>query len=481
MAKLAIAPFIVLLLASFPAFAAQVQTFIDSSFEPDQVVSAQELSGADYVLILADGQETYVVHSSTAQPILEAHLIEQALKEHVKSQTGVQALADSAAALPAKILEAKQEYEKDCMRLTGTDMHDCTSKETCILACKANPNCDILLYAEGFWEEILGWTTQRKNFSQLVLSYQENIDKVTYDESVADEKIDKLSGLLQVSQNITQSGLFLNRSDEGCIGLNATRRCYAYCPKVDYSSLLIEQEKSNMLSIKSIHSQLAQQKSRSLQILERTNENEQHLSTRETRFAELRLYMLNEMIRLEKSLSNLSNKVKDLSIETSIQELANLSEEIIELGEDGYYRQSLEKGNEFKAKANYTAKKIESALYQYQQMQGAIASLEDKLDKASYLLDDPAQQEFSSNLSQIKSNASAVQTMSQISQAMSDIGAIESELMVAVTDAALAKDLEADFNPKLPPVKGIPKDFVCLPAAAILLALVFVFPQPRKS
>ena len=117
-----------------------LEEFLNTTFEPDQSVTTQPLlASGNYLLVSANGTETYVLDAATAKIVSDLSTLSAILSEDAKNRSGYEEKLASAKAFEALVNAAKDTAEKKCMQYTGTDMHDCYDKQTCTVACFAVP------------------------------------------------------------------------------------------------------------------------------------------------------------------------------------------------------------------------------------------------------------------------------------------------------------------------------------------------------
>lgn len=468
MPKASLAAFAAIAVFCSLPFAVPLEKFLNTSFEPGQSVGAKALAApGSLLLIVADGTETYVFDSDAGAAVADKQKLQGLLVADSKSSSGFESKVSSALALESEVKNAKNKSEAECMRLTGMEMHECTDKDTCVLACMSNPNCVNVLYGDGFWEAMLDWANAKKKFDSSLSSYAQGIEAVKSDSAAIDSKSAVLDNLLSTASNISANPVFLDRNDPGCSGSNATLRCFEYCHKINYSSDRLAAEKQNLASLKAALGAVQQQPARAEAILASGAKNDLYLSTRGKDFAELRLKAQNDVKRLNASYEAMSKKVKDAEIPPMIDALSALSAKILADGEAGSYRKALSQKDAFLQESDEINDRMSSDLAKLESVTSEISSLQDKVDKGAWLLGNQTAGSYRAQLGAIKANiTSSAVTLSQISSARADLDALKLRIVDELSSKATSGAGVAQGA-------GIPAKLPCLPGLALLSVLLF--------
>ncbi|MCX8174803.1 MAG: hypothetical protein N3E51_01200 [Candidatus Micrarchaeota archaeon] len=473
-----------LLLLFQPAFCAQapIERFANLTFEPDQQVSFHFLlPQRTHAIVKADGAEIYVIEAVSGKTLREAKEIEALLVEDAKSRTKLEAILSSALSFPDEVSSAKAEAEKKCMQYTGTDLHDCTDKHSCILSCMSVPLCSTPLYSDGFWEAILDWTTSRKAFDAAIGEYRMQLNALLSNASSIESAEAVLMRLEALSLNMSANPIFLNRTDEGCAA-GGTVRCFEFCQKIDYSASRIRQEKQNLALLKAALSEIASQQSRAKAIAEASRRQDEYVSSRGRDFEKLRIRTLSEAKKLRERAEKLSGKVEDGQLEMQLAELENLSRQIALLGKSSLYRQAFSAESSFNQKHSEVSARIEQDEKAHNEAQKLLSDISNQLERSSWLLDDSSKSKYAAILADYSKNLSSPQTPKQLSEAREGMRLLKSQLSEEIAERA------ASQQPQLSPPGAASGDsrqsaeaapaVPCLPGLFILLAL---FAQPRRS
>jgi hypothetical protein len=453
-----------------------LQLFINSTFEPDQVVEVKQVSGGSYQLITADGEETYVFDSQAGQAIGNREKMIDALSEEVKAASSFDSRVQSAKALSSAVKSAKQSDESQCMLLTGTDMHPCTDKLSCILACKSNPNCDIILYADGFWETLLDWSSKRVAFDSKLSSYSQGIDSVSSDPSAIDSKVAVLVELEYLSANISKNNIFLNRTDAECYLAGA--RCFEYCKKIDYSPARLSSERQSLLKLKGAVQSINSLPARADSILSAGRENDAYLSTRQKELRTLLVSCQDSISKLKKAVQGAQKLFDDPTLSSSLSELNSSCSKMSSLGKEGYYRKALAMGDGFEAGQQSLEKKISLSLSRRQSLEGKLSGFETKLGKSQGIIGQPSSDLYLRQWQEEKAKLSSPLSMQQISAIEENLEKMDGRLTGEIADKATSGAISIPL-PSLPPEaqSSIPKGLPCAPAfilASLLLCVALI-------
>jgi len=461
------------------AFAAQtpLEKFLNDSFEPDQNVAASQLIGSDCncLLITADEIETYVVDSS-GKPVYDAARIEAMLVGDLKNRSGFEERKYSAENFAEMAAAAKRKDEAQCMLLTGTDMHDCSDKPSCILACKSNPNCDILLYSDGFWEAILEWTDDRKGFEAALVEFDMGSELVTEDPSRIDAKMLVLDDLFGHASDMAQSTLFLTKDDAGCSGKNATKRCYEYCAKTDYSVARIGEQRQNLAALKSLVLQIALQGDRAAAIVNRSRENDAYEAAKGKKHEEFMLRALNEMRKLNESDAEMQAKVNDSIASGQVAQLYALSLQIDILADAGFHRKAAQKEIEFGRKLNETKDRMENNLNQLLAINRRADALGEKIGNATWVLGSATATEYIATVEAVRTSLGKPTTIMKISEAGAQMDGIEANLSSVMLEKASQGGAQVPATQD----SGLPIVPIAIGGLVLFVGAAFFFMRKRR-
>jgi hypothetical protein len=465
------------LLLSTLSFASQtpLQKFLASSFEPDQTVVVQPLlySGGNYGLATVDGAEIYLLDIDSGKAVADKAKLSEILLADSKNRSGFDAMASRAAAMDEAIFSLHAAREAQCSLLTGTDAHECTDKQTCILACKSNPNCDIILYSDGFWEAMLSWNTKKLEFDRKLLEYNSTSSGASASLASADASLSLADQLYTLAFNMSKSTIFLNRSDIEC--QNKSSRCYEYCAKVDYGLVQINASKEALLALKTALASAEKQPARAEAILEKSKQNDLYVATRNGKLQDFKVSAQNSLRSLSEKNAQVSQKLFDPKLQSSVAELSNLSEKIASLGDQGLYRQALAQIPLFDSKYSEASGRAASDLAAYQQLSGQLSALSEKVNKSAGIVGAQSAAAYSAQISELKASMVANLTLSGISEGKSKAEAISAKLNEEIAAKATGTAPQAGGGTGPAPSAGASKSMQlpCAPALAMLAIIGF--------
>lgn len=484
MAKLPAFAVLLLLPVAF-AGQAQVNQFISASFEPGQNVTVQALSNPTFAIISSNGVETYLVNVQTGVPINDSASIISILQADVKANSGFDAKTAAAASLPQDVSAAKQSDEAQCMLLTGTDTHECTSLDTCKVACLSNPNCASSVYfANGFIEALLDWTTSRVKFGSDLASYPQNISAVSSDSAVLSQKVTVLSDMSFLAANMSDNPIFLNSSDPGCT--DGSRPCFEYCPKINYSQARIDAEKSDLQSISATVASLQAQSARAGAILAAGQANDAYLSARGSSWEAFRLEMEDSLSALGKRAASLDANVTDPEVASGLAALNNSSLAIGAQADAGYYKAALAQKASFESQSSALSARMDADAAAFASFSTGVDALSAKVDSSEGIIGSDSAQSYRLRISQIRSSLSTNATLGQLGLAANLTGSLSQNL----TDEIAADFLAQQSSARAPPLQILanqtaqqnrsaqpssPLGLPCMPGLALVLLVGAAF------
>ncbi|MFA6214380.1 MAG: hypothetical protein WC717_03830 [Candidatus Micrarchaeia archaeon] len=469
--------FALLLFASSASAASSLDAFISRSFEPDSGAAYSPLlCEGGYYLVSAWGAEIYVVDSG-GNPVKGSPELAALLEQDAKNRSGYEAKVSSAMAFPPLVEAAKATNESKCLQYIGEDGDPgCTDRQSCIVSCFSVPQCEIIIQSDGFIESAMDWNIRRKEYASGLAAYSQGLEAIRSDPVAIDSKISLLSVLSSVAENMSQNSIFLTKFDEGCSG-NGTRRCYEYCPKIDYSQPLISSQAQNLASLKSALSAIDGQRSRADAILGKGAENDAYLSVRGKDVAEFRLRMQNGIRNIKAGAGELAKTVKDPQIAPMILGLEDISALAKNYSDSGYYKKTLELRAQFDSLFNATTERMASGNAQYLALALSMDTFSGKAESSAWLIGEASAESHLQKLASLKANYSAPLTLSQISEASEALAGLNAALASEIS----SKAVEAGNSSKPPaPPSGAQPLLPCLPALAIPLSLLFLAASPRR-
>jgi len=466
-------------LICIPAAAEQstLGIFVSSHFEPDSPAQAAALfADGNYYLVSSGGKEMYVVDASSGTAVSDSSLISEILEQDVRSRDGFEAKISSAIAFPGKVKDAKRANEDKCVQYIGDDGDPgCTNKQTCLVSCFSVPQCEIIVQSDGFLESTMEWNFKRKEFASELDSFSSGIDAIRFDTSAIDGRQATLSNMLLLAANMSQNGIFLDKEETGCSGLNVTRRCYEYCPKIDYSSSLISSQAQNLAAIKATIAKLGQQQSRADAILNRSLENDAYLSSRGRDYEDFRMRMKNDIRSLIAESAVLAQTVSDTGANDMIAQLENISAQAKNYSDTGYYKKALALRAQFESLSNETSKRLDYDEAAYTSYVLGVGGIEEKLKNSAWLIGNASVLRYRADLAALKANYTIPLALGSVEAASLVAKGISSALDAEIAAKAVQAGNSSSPPPALPsqqPQTPIP-DFVW--AASIILAAALIY------
>ena len=383
--------FLAIIAAScLPAAAEQspLASFVSASFEPDGAVQTSPLlADGNYYMVSLAGEETYVVDASGGNAVLDPILLKEILLGDTRNRGGYDAKVASAIAFPESARAAKRVAEGQCLQYIGDDGDPgCIDKQSCLVSCFSVPQCEIIVQSDGFLESAMDWNSKRKGYESLLDSYSSGIEAIRFDPRAIDAKIGVLANLSSLAANMSQNGIFLEKQAAGCIGPNATRRCYEYCPRIGYSEALIASQSQSLSSLKLLLAQISQQQDRAAALLERSSRNDAYVASRGRDYEDFRIRMQNDMRSLQKQAAELNKTVSDPQVAVMVSQLEDVSGRAKNYSDAGYYRQALALRTIFDPLSNMTFSRIAADNAAYDGLKSGMDALSGRVQGSIWLI-----------------------------------------------------------------------------------------------
>ncbi|MCX8196887.1 MAG: hypothetical protein N3G80_01040 [Candidatus Micrarchaeota archaeon] len=383
------------LLAGF--LSASFPKFILERFEPDQNLSLQPLASRQFALVVAEGKEFYLFDLEKGQPLYDTKEISQLLLSDLRQKSQYEAKVSLASGLMKEIRLSREKNEKQCMVLTGTDAHNCTDKQSCIVACKSNPNCDVMLYANGFWEALLDWSKKRNEFDSKLAEYEKSVALGNFAQASK-----ALSEMSAIAASIGKNPIFLNQTDAECQSKSSI--CFQYCQKIDYGIEKISNALQAVESLRMLSDEAAKQEARAQAIVENSKAQDLYLSTRDARLQEFILYSENKLRTLSEKASKIGQDAATSS--SMLSQLGLVQQNISQLGKAGLYRKAFALALEFEKKALEAEQDINRSFKEYEAILRSISELEQSINKSEPLIGANVSKQYLGELKSIKEKMS---------------------------------------------------------------------------
>ena len=468
-----------LLLAPCAFSESPIQMFLTYSFEPDAGASYSPLlCDGNYYLVSAGGHETYVVDGSNGSAVKDVSKLTGLLEQDAQDRAGYESKISSAISFPSDVGAAKAASEAKCLQYIGDDSDPgCTDRQSCLVSCFSVPQCEIIVQSGGFLEAAMEWDFKRKEYSSVLGAYSDGIDAIRFDSRAIDGKMSLLSNLSALAANMSQNSIFLTKGDAGCSGKNITRRCYEYCPRIDYSASRIQTQLQDLAALKTALSTIASQGLRAEAIANQSAANDAYLSSRGRDYEEFRLRMKNDIRTLKAESAELAKTVKDPSIALAISRLENLSEKAKNYSDSGHYKKALAMRQEFGSLSNGTSSLIDFDSAQYVSLALEMESFSEKAASSAWLIGNQSAAVHLKKLSSLKANYSAPLTLPALSAANATLSALSASLASEIASKAVQAGNSS--KPPQPPSQIAPSPPFIIPdfawIAAIVLAAAFIY------
>jgi len=467
-----------------------LQMFITYSFEPDAGVTyISLLCEGNYYLVSSGGREMYVVDDSNGSTVQDISKLTALLKQDAQNRASYESKISSAISFPSLVNAAKETNEAECLQYIGDDGDPgCTGRESCLVSCLSVPQCELIVHSDGFLEAVMDWDFKRKEFSSLLGAYSDGIDAIRFDSQAIENKISILSNLSSLAANMSQNSIFLAKTDAGCVGPNATLRCYEYCPQIDYSASRISSQSQDLASLKTALSAIASQRARAEAIINQSAENNAYLSSRGKDYEDFRLRMKNDIRTLKAESVELAKTVTDPKVASLISQLENISAKAKNYSEAGYYKKALALRSQFESLSNTTFDLVDIDNAQYVSFALEMESFSEKVKNSAWLIGNESVSYYGANLSSLKANYSAPLTISNLSEANTTLSVLSASLAAETASKAVqAGNASQPVQLPVPPAtqqQPIIPDFVWIAAivfAAVLVSLFFARYKKRSA
>jgi len=445
---------------------------MSSSFEPDgQPQATGLLANGSYYLLSAEGEETYVVDAISGEAVSDLAQLSGILAEDARSRGSFEAKVSSAEAFPQQVKDAKYKSEALCVQYIGDDGDPgCNDRQSCLVSCFSVPQCEIIVQSDGFLESMMDWNLERKEFASQLDSFSSGIDAIRFDSRAIDARLAILANLSLLASGMGQNGIFLEKGEEGCTGPNATRRCYEYCPKIDYSIPLISAQSQNLASLKDTLSDVAMQGARASAILARGGENDAYLASRGADYAEFRASMAGRLRTLRTEAAEAANAVNDSQVPLLLSQLEGISSLAANYSSQGHYRKALALQPGFDSLFSAAEERLDYGKARYLSLSLGMEGYSAKVSGSAWLIGNQSADAHHSQLAALKEDYPLPLLLAEISEANATL---------AQMDAALASEITAkaaQASPWQPPApqSGVP-DYAWAAAIMIAAALAYSF------
>jgi len=451
--------------------------FISTHFEPDAPAQASALmADGNYYLVTSGGKEIYVVDASSGKAVSSMPQLAGILEQDARGREGYEARISSAAAFPTQVKDAKRINEDECVQYIGDDSDPgCYDRQSCLVSCFSVPQCEIIVQSDGFLEASMDWNSKRKEFASGLDAFSNGIDAIRFDASAIDARLAILSNLSLLAENMSQNGIFLNKEEAGCSGLTATRRCYEYCPKIDYSPSSISSQAQNLASLKSALAKIGQQQSRAEAMLNRSLENDAYVSSRGQDYDDFRMKMKGDIRLLKAEGLVLAPSVLDPQVDDMIAQLENISSKAKNYSDAGYYKKSLALRPQFESLANETSQRLNYDEAVYTSYLLGVSGIEENLKNSAWLIGNASVSYYRANLTALKANYTAPLTLFEIEEASS----IAKSLGASLEAEIASKAVQAGNSSSPPPSPSAPQPSIVIPdfawAGALMLAAALIY------
>lgn len=471
------APFLALLCLACICAASEpssIAGFIAFSFEPDvQAQSSQLSANGSYYFISAGGAEIYVVDAISGNAVSDRAQLAGILEQDMRSRESFEAKISSAEAFPQQVKDAKYKSEALCAQYIGDDGDPgCNDRQSCLVSCFSVPQCEIIVQSDGFLESAMDWNLKRKDFASGLGSFSSGIGAIRFDSRAIDARIATLANISALAANMSQNGIFLEKEEAGCTGPNATRRCYEYCPKIDYSPALISAQSQNLVSLKGTLSKVAQQGQRADDMLNRSAENDAYLASRGKNYADFRMRMANDMRSLKAEANELSKQVNDSQAAALISQLEGVFALASNYSAGGFYKKALALQPQFESLSNATSERLDMDKARYISLSLGMEGYSAKVAGSAWLIGNQSADAHQSQLAALKGNYSLPLLPAEISEANATLAQMDAALASEIA----AKASQAGGQQPLPSqqASGIP-EYVWVAAIIIAAALAYSF------
>ncbi|MEM2963090.1 MAG: hypothetical protein QXN01_01185 [Candidatus Anstonellales archaeon] len=441
-------------------FSFSINEFLEKNTEPSDLIEKIPLMSneSSLVLIKINGKETYIYSQDIGGALESVDEIKKALINDAYLKRGYQGVVGRALSSLRKFRSGKEDLEGRCDRYLGVDKKPCKDKESCLVACFAVPLCSGVINANGFWEAMLDYTQKKDRLNNELYEAEKILEN--FEESKLEELVSRLNNIISISSNLSQNGIFLNRTDPGCDRFDS--RCFEYCPKINYSTEELVASKNELGALRVLFLSSAEQEERAVKIAQKTAEQKKYFEERIEKFSKLKDSVSK---RIQKIVNASDEILRNLTSQELVDGKANLSaigDEILALGREGDYRQAFGKEDEFEALASNVERKIEELKLRYSNLIKRYEEISKKYASEARFIE-PGSEIEELYLSISKSLSSRINN-SEIDMKLADIDNLDAKLNKIISEAALSgKSVEAG---------QVTGNYCPLPIAILLLGFV---------
>jgi hypothetical protein len=312
-------------------------------------------NGSVYILPI-DGQDTLMIGNWSSDAIVDEDTILAILKDGIMKQANAKGAGNETASLVANINAIKLANETQCALYTGTTNHSCTDKESCNVAAQSSPQAQIIIQADGFWQDMLAWYTLKGELNSELADLASSANSTNADSSSASAIAQKIYTVGATMRQIDGLGLM----KPGKYGIDT------YCPPISWPYLNLRKSQGRWEGISTTLKSLAKVDSRAHDIALASAQWLNYTATRASEFLKMQRALQAKGLEVEKKLSDWNNTFSDdAGLNAKFKDLTNRTNDAISLGNSNRYRDALSAQGGILALADDISKKIDSDFASY--------------------------------------------------------------------------------------------------------------------
>ncbi len=346
---------LLLLLAASLSYADVLQQAVQEYLEPGMVITnAVQMplqNGSFAYIIPIDGQETLMIGSWSPKAIENEDAILAILQDGLKKQANSAGAKIELKSVVAQTRAAKQAPEAQCALYTGTENQPCVDRDTCNVAAQSSPQAQIMVQADGFWQNMRDWYVKKEEINTLLSELSAMANSPAESQQFAVDVSLKIRAAYTKMQELDANDLMR----PGVYGIDR------YCPQVVWPYQDLLKSEGRWKGIGTTLSSLSTLDSRAHNILLRTRAWLDYVNTRASEFLRMERGMDGRLLSISQRLGAWNRTfADDVGLNSKYASLDAAAKNAAFAGNAGRYRAALSAEDTLIVKADEINARIDS-------------------------------------------------------------------------------------------------------------------------